>query len=201
MLRVLRPVVITTCVRYWDYLRATLPYTLRFASKVYVVTDDPNESIDDARVEILRTDAFRARGAIFNKSAALREAQTKIHDAHPDEWILLLDADIVVGEDIGHGVECKQTLYSVLRLDYKTPQDFALQRGSPYHTTGAGYFQLYFDKTKLYPESSEDASECDMEFYRGFTKHYTLGGAVGHLGEHTVNWKGRTSPAWPARAP
>jgi hypothetical protein len=37
----LAPVVITTCVGYWDYLDATLPHTLEFASKVYIVTDEP----------------------------------------------------------------------------------------------------------------------------------------------------------------
>lgn len=208
MLAELRPVVITTCVNYWDFLRVTLPYTLAFASKVYIVTSmtDIVTHVTDTinkfefefqkNVEIIRTPAFSAHGKVFNKSAAIHEAQLKVHAAHPDQWILLLDADVIATPDLCHDVFCKLTLYSVCRLDFETPADFAADRGTPYHTPGAGYFQLYFDKSKVYPESSEDASECDMEFYRSFSRHHILGGSVSHLGIHTVNWKGRKSVAW-----
>jgi hypothetical protein len=193
MLTELRPVVIITCVDYWDYLNATLPHTLKFASHVYVVTT-PTQECTIKDVNIIRTDAFGSSG--FNKSAAVRKAQEYVHDTHPDDWILLLDADIIVDADLGHDITCKDTLYGVSRLDYVTPEDLIKHRGEPYHTSGAGYFQLYYDKTKLYPESSEDASECDMVFYNSFDKTRILGGAVHHLGRHTVNWKGRVSPAW-----
>ena len=191
----LAPVVITTCVRYWDYLDATLPHTLEFASKVYIVTDEPR-ILEDPKVEIIATQTFTANGASFNKSGVVRETQERVHAAHPNSWILLMDADIVADADLCHDINCKSTLYSVSRQDYATPTDFMEDRGTPYHTPGAGYFQLYFDKTKLYPAFSEDASECDMAFYRQFSRHRILGGAVKHLGEHTVNWKGRVSTQW-----
>ena len=200
MLTQLKPVVITVCVGYWDYLAHTLPHTLAFASRVYLVTseDPPPFACADDRVRVIRTQAFSQGGAVFNKSAALREAQLAVHAAHPDDWILLLDADIVAAPDLCHDVHCAETLYSVIRLDYATPEEYAADRGTPYHTPGAGYFQLYRDKTKLYPAHSRDASECDMEFTWLFApaKRRILGGAVKHLGEHTVNWQGRASPAW-----
>ena len=199
MLTELRPVVIITCVDYWDYLNVTLPHTLHFASRVFVVTTPSQEctvKTDDV-VTIIRTDAFGVGGVGFNKSAAIRQAQEYVHNMHPDDWILLMDADIIADGDLGHDIADTETLYGVSRLDYLTPEDFTNHRGTPYHTAGAGYFQLYYDKTKVYPESSEDASECDMEFYRSFNgKTHLLGGAVHHLGQHTVNWKGRVSPKW-----
>ena len=199
MLETLRPVVITVCVGYADYLRATLPHTLQWATAVYVVTDknDPLPGIEGvAGVEILRTDAFSRGGAVFNKSAAVREAQEIVHAAHPDAWILLLDADIIASPELCHDVTDPSALYSVGRMDYATPADYAAGRGSPYHTPGAGYFQLYFEKSNLYPEHSNDASECDMDFYRTFPRCHIAGGMVSHLGRHTVNWRGRASPRW-----
>jgi len=196
MLADLRPVVITTCVNYWDFLRVTLPITNSFATKIYIVTT-PEEHVPDdiaPMATVIRTPAFNT--STFNKSAALHETQMRVHADHPNDWILLLDADIIARPELCHDVDCKETLYSVCRLDYTTPEEFALDRGTPYHTPGAGYFQLYYDKTKVYPESSEDASECDMVFYRSFPKQRVLGGSVSHLGIHTVNWKGRKSPAW-----
>ena len=199
-LATLHPVVITTCVQYWDFLRQTLPTTLTFASHVYIVTNLTDEVdgqiTDDHRITIIRTDAFSRNGATFNKSAAIHEAQKHVHGRHPDAWILLLDADIVVSSDLCHDVHDRSTLYSVSRLDYETQDDFKAGNVTCYHTPGAGYFQLYHDKSKLYPESSQNASECDMDFVRSFVKHYITGGAVYHLGQHTVNWDGRVSEPW-----
>jgi hypothetical protein len=173
---------------------------MEFAAKVYIVTT-PEEKVPVSvsgvsNVEIWRTAAFFDKGALFNKSAAIHQTQRKVHDLHPNAWILLLDADIVAMPDLCHDVFCKLTLYSVCRMDYLTPEDYIQENGTPYHTPGAGYFQLYFDKTKVYPESSEDASECDMDFYRSFSRHHILGGYVSHLGIHTVNWDGRKSAPW-----
>lgn len=193
MLSRLRPVVIVTCVGYFDFLRQTLPHTLEFASKIYLVTDVP---FMHPGVETIVTDAFVRGGAVFNKAAAVRDAQLLVHAAHPDSWILLLDADIIASPDLFFDATDKRTLYSVSRIDYRTPEEYREGRGVPYDMPGAGYCQLYWDKTKLYPEHSDDASHCDMEFYWSFPEQRILGGAVHHLGEKTVNWKGRVSPAW-----
>lgn len=193
MLSTLRPVVITTCVGYFDYLRVTLPHTLQFASKIYLVTDS---MFEHQGVETIVTDAFTRSGAAFNKAAAIREAQLLAHKLHPDRWILLLDADIIASPDLFYDVTDKKTLYSVSRMDYKTPEEYRKGQGAPYGFPGAGYCQLYYDKTKLYPEHSDDASHCDMEFYWSFASRRILGGMVHHLGQPTINWKGRVSPAW-----
>jgi hypothetical protein len=198
MLSELKPVVITVCVGYWDFLRLSLPKTLEFASTVYLVTTLDEHipwDLPDA-VTLHRTDAFFTDGAVFNKAAAVREMQHHVHAAHPDDWILLLDADILVPSDVGFDVQCKECLYGITRLDYETPDDLTRDNAIPYPHPYAGYFQLYFDKTKLYPESSYDCSECDMAFYRSFSRWVLIGGAVSHVGLHSVNWKGRVSPEW-----
>ena len=203
MLLALRPVVITVCVGYADYLAATLPHTLQWAAAVYVVTtpDDSLAGLDVDSVKVLRTDAFSRDGAAFNKAGAIREAQELVHAAHPDAWIALVDADIIAAPDLCHDVADPRWLYSVARMDYATHEDYAAGRGAPYHTPGAGYFQLYFEKSKLYPVFSPDASECDMDFMRAFPKCVITGGMVAHLGRHTVNWRGRASPPWPGSPP
>lgn len=199
MLSELKPVVITVCVGYWDFLRLSLPYTIKFASTVYIVTT-PDEKIPwdlPANVVLYRTDAFYRHGAAFNKAAVTREIQDIVHRKHLDDWILLLDADILAPADICFGVFDKNLIYGITRLDHETPEDFTSGHTVPYFYPGAGYFQLYFDKTKWYPESSYDCSECDITFYKSFPKSQLVGGAVSHIGPHTVNWKGRVSPEWP----
>jgi hypothetical protein len=199
MLSELKPVVITACVGYWDVLRQSFPYTAKFASTVYIVTALEEKIPWDlpANVVVYRTDAFYRHGAAFNKAAAIREIQDIVHPKHPDDWVLLLDADILAPADICFGVCDKHCIYGVTRLDYETPEDFARGDAVSYSHPGAGYFQLYFDKTKRYPESSYDCSECDITFYKSFPKAHLVGGAVSHIGPHTVNWKGRVSPLWP----
>ncbi len=199
MLSELKPVVITVCVGYWDFLRLSLPYTTKFASKIYVVTTLDEKIPWDlpATVNVHRTDAFYRHGAAFNKAAVTREIQGIVHQKHPDDWVLLLDADVLAPADICFGVTEKDCIYGVTRLDYKTPKDFAGGHATPYFYPGAGYFQLYFDKSKRYPESSFDCSECDITFDRSFPRAELVGGAASHVGPHTVNWKGRVSPEWP----
>ncbi len=197
----MRPVVITTCVQYADLLTVTLPYTVQFAKKVYVVTtpEDPVDVLHDS-VEIVRTQAFKDRGASFNKAAALRETQQMVHARHPRDWIVLLDADIVASPEQFATMDAVQDgsgVYLARRIDYLTPEDFRERRGVTYGVVGAGYFQMYYDKTKLYPAYSEDASDCDMHFFALFGDRYSfVPGTVAHLGAHTVNWKGRASPEW-----
>ena len=200
MLTELRPVVITLCVGYWDFLRLSLPHTLKFASTVYIATtfDEVIPWDLPSSVKIHRTDAFFQDGAAFNKAAVTREVQNHVHTTHPDDWVLLLDADVLVPSDSCFGVSDKECMYGITRLDYPTPDDVLHHRAIPYFYPGAGYFQLYFDKTKEYPGSSHDCSECDILFYRSFPKAELVGGAVSHVGPHTVNWKGRVSPAWPS---
>lgn len=199
MLSELKPVVITICVGYWDFLRMSLSYTTQFASTVYIVTTLDEKVPWDlpANVVLYRTDAFYLHGAAFNKAAVTREIQGVVHTKHPDDWILLLDADVLAPAGICFGVSEKECIYGVTRLDYETPEDFASGNAVPYFYPGAGYFQLYFDKTKWYPSSSYDCSECDITFYKSFPKAELVGGAVSHVGPHTVNWKGRVSLAWP----
>lgn len=205
MLDKLKPVVIITCVDYWDFLKITLPHTLKFCSRAYVYTTPGNVpdsfAVPDG-VEIVETDSFYRNGATFNKAAVINEAQHRLHARYPHAWMLLLDADIIVSPDSCREVEWTapagpaDVLYGIQRKDYETPEAFEKDDYSIYHSPGAGYFQLYYDKLKYYPESSEDASVCDITFYTRFPRKETCDGYVVHLGQHTVNWKGRASAPW-----
>jgi len=199
-----RPVVITVCVNYWDFLRQTLPYTLRHAKHVYVVTTPDFEYGDatihpDDDVTVLMTPVFYDNAA-FNKAGAVRSVQTMVHKQYPDDWILLLDADIVIPDEcvIPSSLD-RQTMYGAERVDFSTPEEYAANTPSAtYSVMYAGYFQLYFDKSKLYGMHSNDASGCDMDFASSFParKMLRLPVPLKHLGCHTKNWKGRTTGAW-----
>jgi len=191
----MKPIVITVCVGYWDFLNTTLPSTLAVSKHVYIVTDEAR-TIDDPCVTVLVSDCFDK--TLFNKAGAVRHAQKVVHSEHPGDWVLLLDADIVIPGDFRFPSSLHPwTLYGVNRIDYQTPDDYASGTGTHYASPGAGYFQLYFDKTKMYPEESEDASGCDMDFFWSFSRRELIRGvSVQHLGYHTENWKGRVTERW-----
>lgn len=194
----MKPVVITVCVQYWDFLRQTLPYTKDVAKHVFIMTTPDFEYSDDTiqpedRVTVLMVDMYQ--DAAFNKAGAIRAAQNIVHTNYPDDWILLLDADIIVPGTFSETLD-RQALYGAQRMDYFTPEDFHRQKGLPYPTAMAGYFQLYFDKTKMYKTHSIDASTCDMDFLSLFSTRVVLPLTVKHLGYPNVNWQGRVSDAW-----
>lgn len=85
--------IITTCVRYWDFLGLTLDSMLAMGDRVIVATSlQDRETIDlveKSDAELFVTSAWTKDKAVFNKGAALQEA---IAYAAP-EWLLLTDAD------------------------------------------------------------------------------------------------------------
>jgi len=201
------PVVIIACVGYADYLAVTLPYTTKWSDTIFVVTsptDDETKALvaEYPGVHCHETNAFTRDNAAFNKAAAVREAQEIVHAAYPRRWIVLLDADIVADPMVTRSeFVSPRELYSIVREDYATPEMYASgAKGVVYPHTFAGYFQMYYDKTKLYPKSSHNASQCDDVFRDLFPSRcrWFLDGTVAHLGEHSVNWNGRVSPRWPS---
>lgn len=87
---------LTVCVNYADYLAAGLPrWFPHFATWTIVTTFDDHETQAMANRNGLRlhiTDAFTRDGATFNKGRAMEEARRTMAW---DEWVLLVDADVV----------------------------------------------------------------------------------------------------------
>jgi len=93
---------VTTCVNYSDYLRHTIPFTLREIDHLTVVTtpDDKataevcrNAKGERAKVKIVTTDKFSQGGGRFNKGAALNVG---FNAMKREGWVLHLDADVIL---------------------------------------------------------------------------------------------------------
>lgn len=196
-------IAITTSVNYADYLAWCLESLSYLADGVCVVTEAHDASEDLCRrvgATTLFFDGWHAGGAAFNKAGAIRFAQEKIHEAHPDAWYLLIDSDIVLDHDARAVIEKHATdeaaLYSARRVDFHSFAE--LRAGTPTKTYGsvfAGYFQLY-RRHELYPAWSHSAEACDLAFASRFASCAMLPMVVGHLGRERVNWEGRRSPIW-----
>jgi len=196
-------VAITTSVNYSDYLRWCLESLAHVVDGVCVVTEDHDSAIKQCHefnATPLVYDGWHAGGARFNKAGAIRFAQEKIHDAYPDSWYLLIDADVVMQQDARATIEehatDAETLYSARRVDFHTLD--ALKSGEPTCVYGwmfAGYWQLY-RRHVLYPEWSRTAEACDLVFASQFASCSMLPLTVGHLGREQINWEGRRSPIW-----
>jgi len=93
---------ICVCVEYEDLLAITLPRALRHFQRVLVVTSHADAATGgvvaaNPPAEIFRTSAFTRGGAAFNKGAAIEEGLDQLGRRG---WICLLDADIVLPEQI-----------------------------------------------------------------------------------------------------
>lgn len=192
-------IAVTICVDYWDLLAMTLPQTLGWATHVYIVTT-PEQAFETAcdDVTVLAYPHFYHKNAFFNKSGALLFAQNIVHAQHPGAWVALVDADVMVPTVPEETSLNRCALYGAPRVDYESLHDyFQRVNGRPYDILGAGYFQMYWDKSKFYEPHSKDASESDMTFYKKFQSKIQLRmPPIVHLGERDKNWKGRVTDLW-----
>ena len=210
----MKPVAITISVNYSD----KLPYiinNLQHLEAWYFVVDRRDEATlsfletrNDERITLLYYDSFFTAASRFNKSGALRDAQTLVHEKHPDKWIVILDSDIVLPEKFStllqEMVLDPICLYGCKRFDYRSKADLAMGHGIPYATLKkhhfVGYFQMYFRKDAWYPETSFNCGECDMIFLDTYfpktRRHLIPHAKVKHLGIPAVNWDGRREPLW-----
>jgi hypothetical protein len=201
-------------IDYADLLAATLPHNRPLFDRIFVVTEERDEQTIAVAAEhecdILLTTHTKERGASFNRAGLLHRAQRVLHEAFPDAWIAILDADIVVPQQLAttdRSVWNPAYLYGLARFECLTKSDWEsgvvkenTYGGDPGNTV-YGYFQLYHDKTKFYPEWSESAGYSDVEFSAQFEERRAkvpCDGEMGviHLGFGTTDWKGRVTPAW-----
>jgi hypothetical protein len=61
---------------------------------------------------------------------------------------------------------------------------------------GCGFFQLYYNKSKMYSDYSQSAAECDVLFQQLFRNEIELKGYCIHLGQNGMDWNGRVSQLW-----
>ena len=91
---------LTVSVNYADLLDITLRQNVQHFEEVVVVTDSKDKATKDVcesvpKVKVYSTDVFYAKGATFNKGAAVEEA-FDFMGRHG--WICILDADIYITE-------------------------------------------------------------------------------------------------------
>lgn len=205
---------ITVCVGYQDLLAITLRHNRKFFETIVVVTTPEDTATQELckqfNVDVITSDLLYHQRARFNKSGMIHQAQKKIHAEHPDKWVLILDADILLPEQFNKLVHTeqldKECLYSFHRVDYPTYDDFLNQTNSkPYRYDFMGFFQLYWKKDKYYPAHSMACSRCDMQFAHEFPAYrkriideHTI---LKHLGEDSKNWYGRVTPIWEVPRP
>lgn len=201
--------VVIVCVNYSDFLKYTYPHNIKFFDKenYHIITDKK----DNDTVEICKSFNQKFRffdffsNAEINKSGAIYMMQKELHEKYPNDWILLLDADIMLPDSFEElfNEKCKnkEALYSFKRKNYETKKDFELKQNLKNYTgiTFMGYMQLYFNKNIYYSNYSKDCSTCDAFFRDKFFDTLTLideNEYVTHLGPDNINVKGRVSEKW-----
>lgn len=202
---------VVICINYSDFLRITYQKNIRFLnkSKYHIITSsEDKETIDlcseiGAKCEIYED--FYIKDAKLNKSGAINSIQKRLHVEFPDDWILLLDADIILPDnfDALFTTKCTNTinLYSLKRKDYEEEEDYKESKNLVDYTgiNFMGFMQLYHNKTKFYPNFSNDCGICDAIFRDYFYDYLVLidnDAYVVHLGKKDINNRGRVTKYW-----
>lgn len=203
--------VIVICVDYSDFLRITYENNIRFFDKnnYHIITcERDKKTIDlcnelDIKYELYND--FYLNSSKFNKSGAIHNIQKRLHKNFPDDWILLLDADIILPDNFKDlflskcdNISC---LYSLKRKDYEEKDDFLNSKNLIDYTgiNFMGFMQLYYNKTKFYPNFSTDCGICDAIFRDYFFDYLVLldeDSYVVHLGKKDINNRGRVTEYW-----
>ena len=208
-------IAVIVSIDYADLLAATLPTNRPLFDDIYVITEERDTATVEVatahRCKLMLTTQTHEKGAAFNKAGLLQQAQCYLHEAHPDAWITILDADIVVSDHLAKADRSAWNpafLYGLPRYECQTKEDWELgvvkarSFADDVGNTVYGYFQLYHDKTKFYPMWSESAGYSDVEFSEQFGTNRAkvpcgeVEMGVIHLGYGTRDWNGRKTPLW-----
>jgi hypothetical protein len=109
--------------KYDDFLRHTLPFTMRHVKHIVVVTsdqafDDPTRDLcRQLGIRCLSTGAMYRRGATFNKGAAINKGLDQLNQRG---WVLHLDGDIALPDQTStmlHKIDLdKDCIYGIDRV-------------------------------------------------------------------------------------
>ena len=199
--------VIIVSVNYNDYLLVSLSHNIKIFNNITVVTSPDDlmcqKICEKFGVNFIVTDVMYENDAKFNKGKAINKGIESINE--PD-FILLLDADIIVNSEINIDELVEDVFYTSDRWickDYNSYKRFKYGEitiediGKCENNKGLGFFQLFninnnvIDKNKVFPESSNDAAWSDLMFRDKFTKRQTIENDIIHLGDPYMNWNGR----------
>jgi hypothetical protein len=200
-------------VDYSDILAITLPWNRHHYDRVTVVTSSEDalnvEPIAKANhAEMLVTDLFYSRGAVFNKWAALEWALDQVGR---DGWLCLMDADVCWPSVIPGFTREIGNLYSPLRRMYtnfpypfvipleNTWKDYTVHRNT---AEWAGYSQIFHAKDEHLGDPPwhqidwKHAGGADSIFQRKWPRQNKIRPPfdVLHIGTAGSNWYGRASP-------
>lgn len=190
-------VVVMVNIGYHDKLEMTLPYSVKEADHVVVVT----ESNDKATQELCKkhgavavlSDRKTFDGAIFNKGALLNDGINFALKEYGSKWIVLTDSDIIFPSGIRSGIVGKiynpGTLYFAERICVEKenvkkflnePINMIRYRQEDAHSNmkAWGYFQLFNTESswlkgrapKYYSEEYLSAGYVDKEFLQLWPK-------------------------------
>jgi glycosyltransferase involved in cell wall biosynthesis len=193
--------VIIVSVNYNKYLNITLSENIKIFKSITVVTSEDDiecqEICKNYGVNYVICDNILKDGLI-NKSIGINKGIKSINN--PD-WVLILDADIIVNSKINIDNLDLETIYTNSRFiideindydlykrGYKNLSDFKLERDK-----GIGFFQLFNYKTKnIYNKSSwgrfSESIWTDIKFKNSFKKNISLNLEVIHLGKPYQKW-------------
>lgn len=200
-------VAVCICIDYSDFLAETLPHNRPLFTNYYIITESRDtKTIELAKAydcEVIITTKTKEKGATFNKGGLIYDAQHLIHPTFPTAWIVKLDADIYLPSNLWESINLnslnKNGIYGLIRHVYKSRDDYEKKNASSidHNKDGVtGYFQLYWNKMKYYPEWSANCSRCDLTFMSKFSIKHTFPVACIHFGEKHSNWNGRVSSTW-----
>ena len=196
--------VIIVSVDYNDLLILTLQKNRKIFHNITVVTSKTDqkckEICDKFGVSCIQTDIMYDNNSTFNKGKAINVGINSIEN--PD-LILLLDADIIVENDINlHDLNDKY-LYTSERIilpNYDSYLDYI--NNGVYNKLdrdqGLGFYQLFsinnnsINRNNPYPDNSSDASWSDLEFRNKFQFKKNIDRVI-HLGDIAKNWSGRVT--------
>ena len=197
--------VVIVSVNYNDFLLISLENNSKIFENITVITSSNDflcqKICEKFKVKCIVTDVMYEDGALFNKGKAINEGIRSIVD--PD-YILLLDADIVVMEKIDaysleDDVFYTSDRYMVNNFDsYQSYISGDLDKDSFLldDDKGYGFFQLFnYIQDIKYPEFSNDASTDDIIFRDSFNLRKSIEKTILHLGLDS-NWKGRCSKSF-----
>ena len=202
--------VIIVSVDYNDFLPITLENNTKIFDNITVVTSINDEECQkicqDFNVNCVVTERMYENGASFNKGKAINEGIKSLLNPN---WILLLDADIIVPETFTESFKDNYTninsLYVCNRVMFKEYQSYldwksgSGIKGQVSKLNGIGYFQLFNINSNclqriVYPENSNNAAGSDISFRNRFTEKVDLKIESIHLGISYQNWNGRETP-------
>ncbi|MCK9458351.1 MAG: hypothetical protein M0R80_01755 [Proteobacteria bacterium] len=197
--------VFTVCVNYGDFLNICISANKKHFDRWVVVTSSEDENTKNickkSGVECVESRRFYNNGDKFNKGKALNDV---INHLFKKDWVLALDADIILPADFREMIGAKKLnndfLYGVPRKSLDTCQCWTDVTPviSPW-----GYFQLFnghsdvMQRAKVYPESYPHAGNYDLEFVSYWNgRHRMLEDVVVEHMPHGIvatNWCGRRS--------